>query len=162
MQPYNIISTLYFNAHFIGSNNIIVIVINLIVYIINIVDVQPLRFVSILILSIYLTQMQVFALFHTDVVTLLTAKASLESIQQATVSPHICIYHHFQDRLWRKTRSKNETTPCVGVDANRNFDYKWLSEYGDKLVYLIFVSSVNCSSWNARVIRTISNGWLDG
>ncbi|VDK17601.1 unnamed protein product [Anisakis simplex] len=33
----------------------------------------------------------------------------------------------FKDRLWRKTRSRNTTVNkwCVGVDANRNWGYRW-------------------------------------
>lgn len=32
-----------------------------------------------------------------------------------------------QDRLWRKTRSKNTTVNrwCMGADANRNWGYRW-------------------------------------
>ena len=37
-------------------------------------------------------------------------------------------YLEIQDRNWRKTRSTNTTTQCVGVDANRNFDFKWMSK----------------------------------
>ncbi|XP_071944100.1 uncharacterized protein [Antedon mediterranea] len=29
------------------------------------------------------------------------------------------------DRLWRKTRSPNLGTSCIGTDANRNWAYKW-------------------------------------
>ncbi|XP_035210424.1 carboxypeptidase B-like [Stegodyphus dumicola] len=29
------------------------------------------------------------------------------------------------DRLWRKTRSRCPSSKCVGVDANRNWDFKW-------------------------------------
>jgi len=35
----------------------------------------------------------------------------------------------FKDRMWRKTRSRvpnSRSRGCVGVDANRNFDYQWL------------------------------------
>ncbi|CAD5118254.1 DgyrCDS6977 [Dimorphilus gyrociliatus] len=31
------------------------------------------------------------------------------------------------DRLWRKTRKPNPGSPCVGVDANRNFGFNWNS-----------------------------------
>lgn len=36
-------------------------------------------------------------------------------------------YSMTTDRLWRKTRSKNETVNkwCVGTDANRNWGYRW-------------------------------------
>ncbi|XP_077995892.1 carboxypeptidase B-like [Glandiceps talaboti] len=29
------------------------------------------------------------------------------------------------DRMWRKTRSPNEGSPCTGTDPNRNFDHQW-------------------------------------
>ncbi|XP_042870285.1 carboxypeptidase B-like [Penaeus japonicus] len=36
-------------------------------------------------------------------------------------------YTRHHDRLWRKTRSINPEMPkCVGVDANRNFELKWM------------------------------------
>lgn len=44
------------------------------------------------------------------------------------VNPDGYQYSHVKNRLWRKTRSK--VTPhavCVGVDANRNFDFHWKS-----------------------------------
>lgn len=31
-----------------------------------------------------------------------------------------------QDRLWRKTRNTNINSTCVGVDANRNFNFHWM------------------------------------
>ena len=37
----------------------------------------------------------------------------------------------FKDRMWRKTRSRvnGHKRGCVGVDANRNFDFQWLCKY---------------------------------
>ncbi|XP_064611669.1 carboxypeptidase B-like [Liolophura sinensis] len=36
------------------------------------------------------------------------------------------IYSWTSDRLWRKTRSRHSgSEKCVGVDANRNWDWKW-------------------------------------
>ena len=29
------------------------------------------------------------------------------------------------NRLWRKNRSKNPGSSCIGVDLNRNWGYKW-------------------------------------
>lgn len=29
------------------------------------------------------------------------------------------------DRLWRKNRQTNENSECIGVDLNRNFEFKW-------------------------------------
>ncbi|XP_066997997.2 carboxypeptidase B [Anabrus simplex] len=34
-------------------------------------------------------------------------------------------YTHTTDRFWRKTRSNNGDPECLGVDANRNFDFHW-------------------------------------
>jgi len=34
-------------------------------------------------------------------------------------------YTHTTTRLWRKTRSANSGSTCVGTDPNRNFDYQW-------------------------------------
>ncbi|KAL0481044.1 carboxypeptidase [Acrasis kona] len=36
-------------------------------------------------------------------------------------------YTWSDDRLWRKTRSVNKGSKCVGVDPNRNWDYEWTS-----------------------------------
>ncbi|CAD7086389.1 unnamed protein product [Hermetia illucens] len=41
------------------------------------------------------------------------------------VNPDGFVYTHTTDRLWRKTRSKGVS--CYGADANRNWDYKWMS-----------------------------------
>lgn len=34
-------------------------------------------------------------------------------------------YSRNYDRMWRKTRSKNPGSTCVGTDPNRNWGYKW-------------------------------------
>ncbi|XP_072111106.1 carboxypeptidase B-like isoform X2 [Mobula birostris] len=39
------------------------------------------------------------------------------------------VYSWTKDRLWRKTRSRNPGTTCVGTDPNRNFDAKWCCEF---------------------------------
>lgn len=39
------------------------------------------------------------------------------------VNPDGYEYSHERDRMWRKTRRKVGT--CVGVDGNRNYDFKW-------------------------------------
>ncbi|KAF1764097.1 hypothetical protein GCK72_004043 [Caenorhabditis remanei] len=43
------------------------------------------------------------------------------------VNPDGYEYSRTNDRLWRKTRSKNVTVNrwCVGADANRNWGYRW-------------------------------------
>uniref|UniRef100_A0A8C3M5M8 Peptidase M14 domain-containing protein n=1 Tax=Geospiza parvula TaxID=87175 RepID=A0A8C3M5M8_GEOPR len=35
------------------------------------------------------------------------------------------VYTWTNDRMWRKTRSKNAGTTCIGTDPNRNFDAGW-------------------------------------
>ncbi|KAI9553881.1 hypothetical protein GHT06_019151 [Daphnia sinensis] len=41
------------------------------------------------------------------------------------VNPDGYEYSHVKSRLWRKTRSKTSSARCIGVDPNRNFDFKW-------------------------------------
>nr|CAD7425781.1 unnamed protein product [Timema monikensis] len=36
-------------------------------------------------------------------------------------------FSHTTTRLWRKTRSRPSSSTCIGTDANRNFDYYWMS-----------------------------------
>ncbi|KAL9925027.1 zinc carboxypeptidase-like [Glossina fuscipes] len=35
------------------------------------------------------------------------------------------VYSHEKERLWRKTRRPASDAECVGVDLNRNFNFKW-------------------------------------
>jgi len=37
------------------------------------------------------------------------------------------VYTHTNDRMWRKTRSPNQGSTCIGTDPNRNWDYRWNS-----------------------------------
>ncbi len=37
-------------------------------------------------------------------------------------------YTFTRDRMWRKTRSLNKGSNCVGVDPNRNWGYRWGGE----------------------------------
>ncbi|KAF3706316.1 Carboxypeptidase B2 [Channa argus] len=39
-------------------------------------------------------------------------------------------YHYTwtTNRMWRKNRSVSKTSPCIGVDLNRNFDANWCTE----------------------------------
>ncbi|XP_008846268.1 mast cell carboxypeptidase A [Nannospalax galili] len=37
------------------------------------------------------------------------------------------IWSWTQDRMWRKNRSKNQNSTCIGTDLNRNFDVSWNS-----------------------------------
>ncbi|XP_077994270.1 carboxypeptidase B-like [Glandiceps talaboti] len=41
------------------------------------------------------------------------------------LNPDGYVYTWETDRLWRKTRSVNAGTKCMGVDGNRNYGYKW-------------------------------------
>ncbi|CAG2066738.1 unnamed protein product, partial [Timema podura] len=36
-------------------------------------------------------------------------------------------FSHTSTRLWRKTRSRPSSSTCIGTDANRNFDYYWMT-----------------------------------
>ena len=42
-----------------------------------------------------------------------------------SITPRQCSDSTFQFRLWRKSRSREIDRACVGVDLNRNFDYRW-------------------------------------
>ncbi|XP_074601620.1 carboxypeptidase B-like isoform X2 [Brevipalpus obovatus] len=44
------------------------------------------------------------------------------------VNPDGYEYTHTTNRFWRKTRSNHSKGQCVGVDANRNFGFKWMVE----------------------------------
>ncbi|KAJ7377900.1 corticosteroid- binding protein [Desmophyllum pertusum] len=35
------------------------------------------------------------------------------------------VYTHTGNRMWRKTRSRNSGTNCIGTDPNRNWNYHW-------------------------------------
>ncbi|RMZ96898.1 carboxypeptidase O, partial [Brachionus plicatilis] len=37
-------------------------------------------------------------------------------------------YSQTTSRLWRKNRSPNQFSSCVGTDLNRNFPYRWLGK----------------------------------
>jgi len=41
------------------------------------------------------------------------------------VNPDGYVYTWTTDRMWRKTRSKNVGSPCIGTDPNRNWDDHW-------------------------------------
>jgi len=35
------------------------------------------------------------------------------------------VFTHTSNRMWRKTRSPNQGSTCIGTDPNRNWDYQW-------------------------------------
>ncbi|KAM6159942.1 mast cell carboxypeptidase A [Erethizon dorsatum] len=41
------------------------------------------------------------------------------------------IWSWTQNRMWRKNRSKNPNSSCIGTDLNRNFDVSWNSSLND-------------------------------
>jgi len=41
------------------------------------------------------------------------------------LNPDGYVYTWTADRLWRKTRSPNQGSTCVGTDPNRNWDFQW-------------------------------------
>ncbi|KAI4570645.1 hypothetical protein MJT46_006162 [Ovis ammon polii x Ovis aries] len=48
-------------------------------------------------------------------------------------NPDGYVYTHTHNRLWRKTRSVNPGSPCIGTDPNRN----WNSHFGEVEVKLV-------------------------
>lgn len=58
-------------------------------------------------------------------------KAFLDSydfVFMPVLNPDGYAYTWTNDRLWRKNRAPNANSRCVGVDLNRNWDYKWGGE----------------------------------
>jgi len=49
---------------------------------------------------------------------------------QPVVNPDGYQYTWTTDRTWRKNRSRNSSTECVGVDPNRNYDFHWTYSTG--------------------------------
>uniref|UniRef100_A0A3P9P173 Carboxypeptidase B2 (plasma) n=1 Tax=Poecilia reticulata TaxID=8081 RepID=A0A3P9P173_POERE len=41
------------------------------------------------------------------------------------ISPAFCLFFVHYSRMWRKNRSPQNGTSCIGVDLNRNFDANW-------------------------------------
>ncbi|XP_055345293.1 carboxypeptidase B-like [Paramacrobiotus metropolitanus] len=41
------------------------------------------------------------------------------------INPDGFDYTHTNERLWRKTRRIDPFSECIGVDANRNYDFQW-------------------------------------
>ncbi|XP_077993777.1 carboxypeptidase B-like [Glandiceps talaboti] len=41
------------------------------------------------------------------------------------LNPDGYAYTWTDDRMWRKTRSPNRPSPCIGTDPNRNWGFKW-------------------------------------
>ena len=73
--------------------------------------------------SLYLAHQLLSQYGKNDLVT-----ASLDAfdfIILPSTNPDGYVYTHKEDRLWRKTRSTGHPNCCVGVDANRNFDWHW-------------------------------------
>ncbi|KAK2856826.1 hypothetical protein Q5P01_005561 [Channa striata] len=44
------------------------------------------------------------------------------------MNPDGYLYTWTTNRMWRKNRSVKKTSPCIGVDLNRNFDANWCTE----------------------------------
>ncbi|XP_077290254.1 carboxypeptidase B-like [Arctopsyche grandis] len=58
-------------------------------------------------------------------------------------------YTHTRNRMWRKNMSTATSTFCPGVDANRNYDFKWSNsgDFGDPISidWAMGVGDVNLS-----------------
>lgn len=81
--------------------------------------------------TLFLLLLFLFSLFKTKRCWCWTVEAFFEMILKKWIA---CIYDFFfvhgvmfwQNRNWRKTRSKHGL--CTGVDPNRNWDYEWCSK----------------------------------
>jgi murein tripeptide amidase MpaA len=53
------------------------------------------------------------------------------------VNPDGYEYSHTTDRFWRKSRSEQNYSKCIGVDLNRNFNTHWRGN----------INSTNCKKF---------------
>jgi len=60
--------------------------------------------------------------------TVTTLINSLEIFVLPIFNPDGYSYTFTNDRMWRKTRSPNKDSTCIGTDPNRNWDYQWNGE----------------------------------
>ncbi|XP_077289666.1 carboxypeptidase B-like [Arctopsyche grandis] len=74
------------------------------------------------------------------------------------INPDGYEYTHTDDRMWRKTRTMATSTECPGVDANRNYDFKW-SNIGNfsKPCSILFSGPSAFSEVESQVIRNLIN-----
>ena len=69
----------------------------------------------------------VYACFYNAIVC-----HAINKMQLTYLLTNIATYLLTQDRMWRKTRSRvanGRNLGCVGVDANRNFDFHWQCKF---------------------------------
>ncbi|XP_055704362.1 carboxypeptidase B-like [Phlebotomus papatasi] len=59
------------------------------------------------------------------------------------------------DRFWRKTRTINENTECLGVDANRNYDHYWANGNSASFCSLTYSGTAPFSVVESRIVRDI-------
>ncbi|XP_059612595.1 carboxypeptidase B1-like [Phlebotomus argentipes] len=59
------------------------------------------------------------------------------------------------DRFWRKTRTVNEGTECLGVDANRNYDHYWANGQGAGVCTLTYAGTAPFSVAESRIVRDV-------
>jgi len=68
------------------------------------------------------------------------------------LNPDGYVYTHTKGRLWRKNRTPNSGSRCIGTDLNRNFDYYWgtvgVSQNPCNMVY--------CGKGPASEVETLS------
>ncbi|PZC82648.1 hypothetical protein B5X24_HaOG210092 [Helicoverpa armigera] len=79
------------------------------------------------------------------------------------VNPDGYEYTHTNERLWRKTRTKNVTNheTCVGVDGNRNFDMNFASlGVSNDPCHLTYPGPFPFSEAETRYIRDIFHEYL--
>lgn len=56
---------------------------------------------------------------HTDICN------AMQIVIIPSANPDGYIHSYTNDRMWRKTRSANDGTTCIGTDPNRNFGHEW-------------------------------------
>ncbi|XP_055687457.1 carboxypeptidase B-like [Lutzomyia longipalpis] len=59
------------------------------------------------------------------------------------------------DRLWRKTRTINENSDCLGVDANRNYDHYWANGVASGECTLTYAGTAPFSVAESRIVRDV-------
>ncbi|XP_033227491.1 carboxypeptidase B-like [Belonocnema kinseyi] len=80
------------------------------------------------------------------------------------INPDGYEYSHTEYRLWRKTRSPSELSYCPGVDANRNFGFKWMevgaSDYPCDEIYAGSEAFSEVEAQNVRDFVLSKNGTI--
>uniref|UniRef100_A0A8D0GQ79 Peptidase M14 domain-containing protein n=1 Tax=Sphenodon punctatus TaxID=8508 RepID=A0A8D0GQ79_SPHPU len=65
-----------------------------------------------------------------------------------------------QDRMWRKNRSNNSNTNCIGTDLNRNFDAEWAVEASSEPCDEVYCGTAPESEQETQVVATFIRSHL--